>query len=114
MLERFVKKNRRRIKIRAKISGTQSQPRLSVSTSNKHIIAQLIDDVSGKTLVYVDDLKSKERMTKTELAYKVGEKIAEEAKKKKINQIVFDRGGKLYHGRVEALAEGARKNGLKF
>jgi large subunit ribosomal protein L18 len=114
MLERFVKKNRRRIKIRAKISGTQNQPRLSVSASNKHIIAQLVDDVSGKTLVYVDDLKSKEKMTKTKSAYRVGEKIAEEAKKKKINQIAFDRGGKLYHGRVKALAEGARKNGLKF
>lgn len=114
MLERFVKKEQRKNRIRAKISGTAAKPRLSVSVSNKHIIAQVIDDESQKTLVYVSDIKNKEKNTKSESAFKIGEKLANEARKVKINEVVFDRGGKLYHGRVKALADGARKGGLKF
>jgi large subunit ribosomal protein L18 len=114
MLERFIKKNRRKIRIRSKITGTEIRPRLAISSSNKHIIAQLIDDVNGQTIAYASDLKNSIKATKTEKSAKVGEEIALKAKSKKITEVVFDRGGKLYHGRVKALAEGARKGGLKF
>ena len=114
MLERFAKKERRQIRIRGKVSGTATRPRLSVSASNLHIIAQIIDDVNGKTLAYADDITTKIAGTKTERATKVGEKIAELGIKNKVTEVVFDRGGKLYHGRVKALAEGARAKGLKF
>ena len=114
MLERFIKKERRQARIRAKIKGSAEKPRLAVSSSNNHIVAQLIDDQLGTTLASASDLSVKEKMTKTAKAYHVGEMIAEEAKKKKIETVVFDRGGKLYHGRVKALAEGARKSGLNF
>lgn len=114
MLERFVKKNRRKNRIRTKIVGTNKRPRLAVSTSNKHIIAQLVDDDSGKTLAYASDIKKVDKITKTLSAGKVGEEIAKMASNKKIVEVVFDRGGKLYHGRVKTLAEGARKGGLKF
>ncbi|MDD5692999.1 MAG: 50S ribosomal protein L18 [Patescibacteria group bacterium] len=114
MLERFIKKERRKVRIRARIEGTAKKPRLSVSSSNKHIIAQLVDDQTGQTIAFASDLKIKEKMTKTDKGFKVGEAIAEEAKKKKVTEVVFDRGGKLYHGRVKALAEGARKSGLNF
>lgn len=114
MLDKFVKKEQRKNRIRAKISGTAKRPRLAVNASNKHMVAQLIDDDNQITLAYVSDINSKEKMKKTDSAFNLGEKIAEEAKKIKINEIVFDRGGKLYHGRVKALADGARKGGLKF
>jgi large subunit ribosomal protein L18 len=114
MLEKFVKKAQRKHRIRAKVAGSASRPRLAVNASNKHIIAQIIDDEAGKTLVYVSDVNIKATGTKSEMAKKVGEAIAEEAKKAKISQVVFDRGGKLYHGRVKALAEGAREKGLNF
>jgi len=114
MLERFIKKNRRKARIRSKITGTGNRPRLSVSASNKHITAQLIDDVKGQTLGYASDIKVSSKATKTESAEKVGEEIAKIAGSKKITLVVFDRGGKLYHGRIKALAEGARKGGLKF
>ncbi|MEI6266561.1 MAG: 50S ribosomal protein L18 [bacterium] len=114
MLERFAKKERRQNRIRSKVSGTESRPRLSVSVSNLHIIAQIIDDVNGKTLAYTDDITTKMVGTKTVKAAKVGENIAELALKQKVNEVVFDRGGKLYHGRVKALAEAARAKGLKF
>ena len=114
MLEKFIKKERRKTRIRAKINGTAIRPRLSVCSSNKHVVAQLIDDQIGQTLVFVSDFGIKEKMTKTDKAFRVGEIIAQEAVKKKISEVVFDRGGKLYHGRVKALAEGARKSGLNF
>lgn len=114
MLERMFKKAQRKNRIRAKVSGTAVRPRLAVSTSNKHIIAQLIDDEAGKTLGYVSDENLNLKGTKSEKAKVVGENIAELAKKAKISTVVFDRGGKLYHGRVKALAEGAREKGLKF
>lgn len=102
----------RRNRVRAKISGTAQRPRLSVYRSLQHISAQLIDDTSGKTLVAVMDTKLKG--TKTEKAAAVGKAIAEQAKAKGLSEIVFDRGGKIYHGRVKALAEAAREEGLVF
>lgn len=114
MLERFEKKERRKNRIRATISGSSSRPRLAVFTSNLHISAQVIDDTTGHTLAAVYDTEAKLTGTKTEKATKVGEMIAEKALKAKITEVVYDRGGKLYHGRVKALAEAARSKGLKF
>lgn len=101
--------------IRKKISGTATKPRLAVFRSNAGIYVQLIDDLSGKTLASAstNELKS-EKGTKSELSKKVGISIAEKAKAAGLAEVVFDRGGYLYHGRVKALAEGAREGGLKF
>jgi large subunit ribosomal protein L18 len=105
-------------RIRAKISGTKKQPRLSVFRSNKHIFLQLIDDSSQKTLVSASDLKINPptggKRTKTETAKEVGKELAKLAKAKKIKKVVFDRGGYKYHGRIKASAEGAREEGLNF
>jgi large subunit ribosomal protein L18 len=114
MLERFEKKTRRKNRIRSRVSGTASRPRLAVSTSNLHISAQIIDDVAGVTLISAYDIEAKITGTKTEKAASVGSLVAEKAIRAKITEVVFDRGGKLYHGRVKALAEGARGKGLKF
>lgn len=114
MLEKFLKKERRKNRIRATISGTANRPRLAAFTSNMHISAQLIDDVAGVTLASAHDTEVKVTGTKTVKATAVGNLIAEKAAKVKITEVVFDRGGKLYHGRVKALAEGAREKGLKF
>lgn len=114
MLKRFERKDRRKARIRAKISGTPECPRLAVFTSNQHMIAQVIDDTNGKTLAYADDLKITEKLTKSQKAAKVGEMVAEKALAAKVTEVVFDRGGKLYQGRVKALAEAARAKGLKF
>ena len=114
MLEKMLKKNQRKLRIRSRVKGTTKRPRLAVFISNKHIIAQIINDESGKTLLYETDQATKEKKTKSEKAYIVGLKIAESAKKKKIGEIVFDRGGKIYHGCVKSLADGAREGGLKF
>lgn len=113
------KKDLRRLKIRRsirkKISGTNSKPRLSVFRSNKGIYVQLIDDVQGLTLVSASSSEiQSEKGTKTELSKVVGQKLAEKALSNGITEVVFDRGGYLYHGRVKALAEGAREGGLKF
>lgn len=101
-------------RIRSKISGTAERPRLNVFRSNAFIYAQLIDDVKGVTLCAASDIKSKAKQTKTESAKKVGEELAKKAKDLKIENVVFDRGGYKFHGRVKALADGARENGLKF
>ena len=93
--------------------GTSERPRLAVFRSNQHIYVQLIDDAQNKTLVSESDTKI-EKGTKKERAYQVGKNIAEKATKVKIQEIVFDRGGFLYQGRVEELAKGAREGGLKF
>jgi large subunit ribosomal protein L18 len=103
---------RRHKRIRGKISGTAAIPRLQVFRSIKHIYAQVIDDEAGKVIMGVRDEGIKGK--KQEVAGKVGELIAKKALDKKIEKIVFDRGGYKYHGRVKALAEGARKAGLKF
>jgi len=105
-------RKQRQKKIRARISGTSKRPRLSVFRSLKHIYAQLVDDEKGVTITHANDCEMKGK--KTDNAFAVGEEIAKKAKEKKIKEIVFDRGGYLYHGRVKALAEGARKGGLKF
>lgn len=111
------KKEQRRIRIkyrvRSKISGTAARPRMSVFRSNKQIYVQLIDDLAATTLVSASSL-GLEKMTKTEQAGKVGELVAEKALAAGIKEVVFDRNGYLYHGRVKEVAEGARKGGLKF
>ncbi|MBM7616767.1 large subunit ribosomal protein L18 [Weissella uvarum] len=105
----------RHTRVRGKISGTAERPRLNVYRSNKNIYAQLIDDVAGVTLASASTLdNSIEKAPKTEQAAKVGALIAERAKAANIEDAVFDRGGYLYHGRVQALAEAAREAGLKF
>jgi large subunit ribosomal protein L18 len=110
-------RNRIKMRIRKKISGTAEKPRLSVYRSNKQIYAQLIDDESGKTLLAASTkvktiYEAKE--PKLEKSKKVGTLIAERAKEAGITTVVFDRNGYMYHGRVKALAEGAREGGLKF
>lgn len=107
---------KRHKRIRAKISGTPERPRLNVFRSKQNIYAQIIDDVNGVTLVSASSLdKDFEGFGgNTEAAHKVGNMIAERAKAKGIETVVFDRGGYLYHGRVKELAEGAREGGLKF
>ena len=107
---------KRHARVRAKISGTPERPRLNVYRSTKHIYAQLIDDVNGVTLASASSMdKDFEGVGgNTEAAGKVGTKIAERALAKNITEVVFDRGGYLYHGRVKELAEGAREGGLKF
>jgi len=114
-------KETRHNRVRAKVHGTKTKPRLSVFRSNKHIFLQLIDDSLGKTLISASDLKipaspasGKKKGTKTEVAKEVGKLLAEAAKSKKIKNVVFDRGGYKYHGRVKAAAEGAREGGLKL
>ncbi|MDO3393059.1 MULTISPECIES: 50S ribosomal protein L18 [Ligilactobacillus] len=108
-------RQRRHMRVRNKISGTAECPRLNVYRSNKNIYAQVIDDVAGVTLVSASTLDSEvSGNTKTEQAASVGEVVAKRAVEKGIKEVVFDRGGYLYHGRVEALAEAARENGLDF
>lgn len=105
----------RRKRVRAKILGTSARPRLNVFRSLSHIYAQIIDDINGKTLVSANDLELKAKKTKkTDKAKEVGKLIAEKAQAKKIKQVVFDRAGFKYHGRVKAVADGAREGGLEF
>ena len=107
------RRTRRRSRVRSRISGTPERPRLAVFRSSKHIYAQLIDDVSGKTLAAASSVKI-DTGAKTELSIAVGKELAQKAQKAGITQVVFDRGGYQYHGRVKALAEAAREVGLKF
>ena len=111
-------KTEKRLKIKAhirhKVSGTLERPRLTVFRSNTQIYAQIIDDKAGKTLVATSSLPLKENVVKKEQAAKVGESLAKLALDAGISQVVFDRNGYLYHGRVKELADGARKGGLKF
>ena len=104
----------RKNRTRAKIHGTAERPRLSVNISNIHVTAQLIDDDKGVTLAYATTVGSKQKGSKTELAAFVGSEIAKKAKKAKISKVVFDRGAHLYAGRLSALADAARKEGLEF
>jgi large subunit ribosomal protein L18 len=103
--------------VRSKLSGTAARPRLNVYRSNKHIYAQLIDDVNGVTLASASTLDkevSVESASNSDAAVKIGELVAKRAVEKGITSVVFDRGGYLYHGRVKALADAARENGLEF
>ena len=113
VLDKRSQKNRRRARIRRKIQGTAGRPRLSVYRSNLHIYAQLIDDLDGRTLAAADSREVGEAENRKEAARKVGELIAQRASDAGIEVAVFDRGGNKYHGRVAALAEGARAGGLK-
>lgn len=108
-------RQRRHVRVRNKVSGTPECPRLNVFRSSSHIHAQIIDDVNGVTLVAVSsvDLKLKNGGN-VEAATQVGTEIAKKAKSKKVKNVVFDRGGYIYHGRVKALAEAAREAGLEF
>jgi large subunit ribosomal protein L18 len=114
----MIKKIQRRIKIKAhirsKIAGTAERPRLSVFRSNKQIYVQVIDDKSGKTLAAASSLAIAEKLAKKEQAAKVGELIAKSAQAAGVTEVIFDRNGYLYHGRVKELAEAARNAGLKF
>lgn len=107
---------RRHKRVRSKISGTPERPRLNVFRSEANIYAQLIDDVNGVTLACASSLEKAFEGTGSncEAAKKVGQAVAERAKAKGISVVVFDRGGYIYHGRVKALAEGAREGGLEF
>ncbi len=111
-------KELRRIKIkrrvRKNIFGTTDRPRLTVFRSNKQIYAQVIDDLTGKTLAAASSLGIQDKIAKKEIAVKVGELIAQKSKEAGVETVVFDRNGYLYHGRVRELAESARKSGLKF
>jgi large subunit ribosomal protein L18 len=109
-------RTRRRRRVRSKVSGTAERPRLAVFRSNLGIYAQLVDDLEGKTLASASwkGLPKSSKGTKTEQAAEVGKLLAEAAKKAGISACVFDRAGYLYHGRVKALAEGAREGGLEF
>lgn len=108
------KRLRRKARVRAKISGDKKRPRLSIFRSLKHINAQIIDDTSDKTIVSASDKEIKGAKNKTDAAFKVGELIAQKASKSGISEIVFDKGSSQYHGRVKAVADGARQGGLKF
>jgi large subunit ribosomal protein L18 len=108
------KRIRRHKRIRARVTGIAARPRLCVFRSGNHIYAQLIDDAKAKTLVSASSLKMKGKKNKTEEAKEVGMTIAKFALEKKIEKVVFDRGGFQYHGRIKALADGAREGGLKF
>jgi large subunit ribosomal protein L18 len=113
-------RKRRHVRVRAKVHGTTARPRLNVFRSNAHMYCQVIDDTQGHTLVAASDLedeviqKAGEGATKAARARAVGEIIAERAKAAGVDSVVFDRGGFLYHGRIKAVADGAREAGLKF
>ena len=116
-LDKNAVRQKRHARVRAKLSGTEARPRLNVFRSNQHIYAQLIDDVNGVTLASASTLDKELSLTSTsniEAAQKVGELVAKRAIEKGYKSVVFDRGGYLFHGRVKALADAARENGLEF
>jgi large subunit ribosomal protein L18 len=115
LLHKLHNKAQRKSRIRSIVSGTAERPRLSVFISNRNVSAQLIDDTAHKTIAYVSTVgRSNAAGTMTDKATWAGEEIAKKAKSAKIRVVVFDRNGKLYHGRVAALADAARKAGLEF
>jgi large subunit ribosomal protein L18 len=116
MRKKLSKREKRKLRIRKKIFGTKERPRLCVFRSNKHILAQIVDDTEGKTLVSAKDqeLKLEGKKSRVEISFEVGKLIAKKALEKGIKKVVFDRSGYKYHGRVKALAEGARAGGLEF
>ena len=116
--KKIIQKQKRRWRIRRKISGTAARPRLAVHLSNKHIYGQVIDDESGKSIVYVSslakDLKADNLKANVESAKKIGKLVAEKAKQADVESVVFDRSGRIYHGCVKAFADAAREGGLQF
>jgi large subunit ribosomal protein L18 len=116
-LDKNASRKKRHARVRAKLSGTAARPRLNVFRSNKHLYAQLIDDMSGTTLASASTMEKDLNLESTsnlEAAKLVGELVAKRAVEKGISAVVFDRGGYLYHGRIQALADSARENGLQF
>ncbi|MDD6228265.1 MAG: 50S ribosomal protein L18 [Bacteroidales bacterium] len=113
MISKIARRNKIKTRIRGKVSGTAERPRMTVFRSNKAIYVQLVDDLKGETLAAASS-KGITEGTKVEIAAKVGEQIAAKALAKQITEVVFDRNGYLYHGRVKSLADAARKGGLKF
>lgn len=113
MISKQERRNKIKARIRGKISGIAERPRMSVFRSNKQIYVQLVDDMTGKTLAAASS-KGIEEGTKSEIAAKVGKAIAEKALAAGVAQVVFDRNGYLFHGRVKSLADAAREGGLKF
>ncbi len=114
MLKKQLKRQRIHKKIRARIFGTKLRPRLSVFRSSQHVYAQLIDDENGRVLAQANDVKIKAKRNKSSHAMEVGKLIAKVALEKKIEKVVFDRAGNVFHGRIKAVADGAREGGLKF
>ena len=121
MREKRVRRQIRHLRIRNKVNGSSAMPRLAVFRSNEHIYAQIIDDHNSKTLAFASDLeprkgktKTGEKQNKTDVAKLVGLEIAKKGVAKKIKKVTFDRAGYKYHGRVKALAQGAREGGLNF
>jgi large subunit ribosomal protein L18 len=114
LAKKLLNKSLRKARVRAKVSGTAERPRLTVTISNKHVSAQLIDDVMQHTIAASTTVGAKQTGTVTELAAFVGTDIAKKAKKAKITTVVFDRNGRQYAGRLAALADAARKEGLEF
>lgn len=112
--KKLLNKSLRKNRVRSKVSGTAERPRLTVTISNKHVSAQLIDDVAGKTVAAATTVGAKVTGSMSEQAAKVGTDIAKKAKKAKINAVVFDRNGRQYAGRLSALADAARKEGMEF
>jgi large subunit ribosomal protein L18 len=113
--EKLGRLSRRKFRIRAKVTGTTERPRLSVSITNQHVAAQIIDDSKSHTLAHATSVGQKELPANlTKRAEWVGEQVAKKAAKAKVKKVVLDRSGKQYHGRVKALAEAARKAGLEF
>lgn len=104
----------RAMRVRSRVSGTTERPRLVVRISNMHVSAQVIDDVTHKTLAYATTVGSKITGSKTDKATEIGKQIASKAKKANVSKVVLDRGAKLYHGRIKALADAARAEGLEF
>jgi large subunit ribosomal protein L18 len=114
VLQKRAHREKRRRRVRRKISGTAERPRLSVYRSNVHIYAQLVDDERGHTIAAADSREVGEAEDRKEAARKVGELVARKAADAGVEEVVFDRGGNKYHGRIAALAEGAREGGLKL
>jgi len=114
MISKELRRQKIKLGVRSKISGTPERPRLTVFRSNKQIYVQIIDDKAGKTLASASSLKMEEKVNKKEQAAKVGEAIAKTALEAGITSVVFDRNGYLYHGRIKEVADAARKGGLKF
>jgi large subunit ribosomal protein L18 len=119
----FLKKNtsskvngrlKKKLRIRKKVHGSAERPRLCIFKSAKHIYASLIDDVSGKTLMSVSSLSVEDKLNGVDMAKKVGVELAKKALNEKVDAVVFDRNGFIYHGRVKSLADGAREGGLNF
>lgn len=114
VLQKRAQREKRRARIRRTLMGTPERPRLSVYRSNTHVYAQLVDDLEGHTLASADSRQFQDAENRTEAAKRVGEEIARKAKEAGYEAVVFDRGGNKYHGRIAALADGARESGLKL